>query len=109
MPPMPQLPKPHKITVSGAPVQDNVFGTRAVERIQLTTEFEDKEVQARIEYLAERGYNLVTVINERVVKEYIPLSSPEQATNRLGGSDGTLYATLYFGKAPLVKAKAPKA
>ena len=93
---LPQLKKParvHEIRPKGT---DEKFGTRAVERIQLARPFEDAQVQEKIEFLHNLGYSLVYINNERMMKDYVGMDDPGQATEFLGDRESRSYPTLYF-------------
>ncbi len=72
------------------------FGTRAVERVQAIDGFEGERSQGQIAFLIGKGYTAFAVTAEKILKDYIAMDDPQQATDRLGQSNGALVPTMYF-------------
>lgn len=95
---MPEIKK-RKVNMAASVNPDKIFGTRAIVRVQLSRGFDDADTQKRLEFLHSRGYNLVQVVNEKVMTEYFGIDDPGQARDFLGGNNGVMFPTLYFQRA----------
>lgn len=97
-PGMPQLPPKRQIVEINRPEGlSEAFGTRPVERIQLSRDINEPAVQKHIKYLHDLGYRLVQVLNEKMSKDYIAMDDPGQSSEFLSGpNNGMQFPTLYF-------------